>query len=107
MAIAWMYRDDYAKAGFPMLAVIDPEGRRAGRQAVVYAAALLPISAVPALAGVSGAAYLITALGLGTVLLWLAIRFAATRTDHSARTLFFASITYLPVLLIAMIANRL
>jgi len=107
MAIAWMYRDDYAKAGFPMLAVIDPEGRRAGRQAVVYAAALLPISAVPALAGVSGAAYLITALGLGTVLLWLAIRFAATRTDHSARALFYASITYLPVLLIAMIANRL
>ena len=107
MAIAWMYRDDYAKAGFPMLAVIDPEGRRAGRQAVVYAAALLPISAVPALAGVSGAAYLITALGLGTILLWLAIRFAATRTDHSARTLFYASITYLPVLLIAMIANRL
>ena len=107
MAIAWMYRDDYAKAGFPMLAVIDPEGRRAGRQAVIYAAALLPISAVPALAGVSGAVYLITALGLGTVLLWLAIRFAATRTDHSARTLFYASITYLPVLLIAMIANRL
>ena len=107
MAIAWMYRDDYAKAGFPMLPVVDPAGRRAGRQAVVYAAALLPVSAVPALAGVSGAAYLFTALGLGTVLLWLAIRFAATRTDRSARTLFFASITYLPVLLIAMIANRL
>lgn len=107
MAISWMYRDDYARAGFPMLAVIDPAGTRAGRQAVVYAAALVPVSAVPALAGVSGAAYLTTALGLGIVLLWLAIRFAATRTDRSARRLFFASITYLPVLLIAMIADRL
>ena len=107
MAIAWMYRDDYAKAGFPMLAVVDPAGTRAGRQAVVYAAALIPVSAVPALAGVSGAAYLATALGLGTILLWLAARFATTRTDRSARTLFLASVTYLPVLLIAMIADRL
>ena len=48
MAIAWMYRDDYGKAGFPMLPVIEPDGRRAGRQAVLYAAALLPVSLVPA-----------------------------------------------------------
>jgi protoheme IX farnesyltransferase len=107
MAIAWMYRDDYAKAGFPMLPVIDPPGRRAGRQAVAYAAALIPVSAVPALGGLSGDIYLFTALALGAGLLWLAIRFAATRTDRSARRLFFASITYLPVLLIAMIADRL
>jgi protoheme IX farnesyltransferase len=107
MAIAWMYRDDYAKAGFPMLPVIDPTGRRAGRQAVIYAAALIPVSALPTLAGVSGAAYLFTALGLGAILLWLAVRFAAARTERSAHTLFFASILYLPVLLVAMIANRL
>ena len=107
MAIAWMYRDDYAKAGFPMLPVVDPGGRRAGRQAVVYAAVLIPISVVPVLTGISGAVYLVTALGLGTVLLWLAIRFGATRTDRSARRLFYASITYLPVLLITMIADRL
>jgi protoheme IX farnesyltransferase len=107
MAIAWMYRDDYAKASFPMLTVIDPAGRRAGRHAVVYAAALLPVSTVPALAGVSGAVYLVTALALGTALLWLAIRFARTPTDRSARRLFYASITYLPVLLITMIADRL
>jgi heme o synthase len=107
MAIAWMYRDDYAKAGFPMLPVIDPAGGRAGRQAVVYAAALIPVSALPALAGVSGAAYLIVAMGLGIGLLALAMRFAAARTDRSARQLFFGSITYLPILWIAMIANRL
>jgi protoheme IX farnesyltransferase len=107
MAIAWMYRDDYAKAGFPMLPVIDPGGRRAGRQAVVYAAALVPVSAVPALVGVSGMAYLIVAMALGIGLLSLAAGFAATRTDRSARRLFFGSITYLPILWIAMIADRL
>jgi protoheme IX farnesyltransferase len=106
MAIAWMYRDDYAKAGFPMLPVIDPGGRRAGRQAVVYAAALIPVSAVPAFTGVSGTAYLIMAMGLGIGLLALAVNFAAARTDRSARWLFFGSITYLPILWIAMIANR-
>ena len=107
MAIAWMYRDDYAKAGFPILPVIDPTGRRAARQAVVYAAALLPVSAVPTLAGISSAAYLIVAMGLGIGLLGLAFSFAASRSDRSARWLFFGSIAYLPVLWIAMIANRL
>jgi protoheme IX farnesyltransferase len=107
MAIAWMYRDDYAKAGFPMLPVIDPAGQRAARQAVLYAAALIPVSAVPTLAGVSGTVYLSIAMGLGIGLLGLSLRFAGSRTDQSARWLFFGSITYLPILWIAMIANRL
>ena len=107
MAIAWTYREDYARAGFPLLPVIEPEGRRAGRQAVLYTAALVPVSAVPALVGVSGAAYLTVALVLGFALLFLAIRFAAVRSDLSARRLFFGSITYLPLLWIAMIADRL
>jgi len=107
MAIAWMYRDDYAKAGFPMLPVIDPAGRRAARQAVIYAAALVPVSALPTLAGTSGSVYLIIAIGLGIGLLGLACGFAASRTDRSARWLFFGSITYLPILWMAMIANRL
>lgn len=107
MAIAWMYRDDYAKAGFPMLPVIDPAGGRAGRQAVAYAAALIPVSAVPTFAGVSGSAYLIVAMGLGIGLLGLAISFAAARTDQTARRLFFGSIAYLPISWIAMIADRL
>jgi protoheme IX farnesyltransferase len=106
MAISWLYRDDYRKAGFPMLAVIDPGGHRAGRQAVLYAAALLPCSLVPALVGVAGAIYFAIAAILGIALLVLAARFAAARTDATARLLFFASITYLPLLWIAMIANR-
>jgi protoheme IX farnesyltransferase len=103
MAIAWMYRDDYGKAGFPMLPVVEPDGRRTGRQAVLYAAALLPVSLVPAVVGVAGAAYFWVALVLGIALLALSIRFATTRTDLAARTLFFGSITYLPLLWAAMI----
>ena len=106
MAIAWMYRADYAKAGFPMLPVIEPEGRRAGRQAVLYAAALLPASLVPTAIGLSGTPYLAIALALGLVLLWLAVRFARARSDDSARTLFLASIAYLPLIWIAMIWDK-
>ena len=107
MAIAWLYRDDYGKAGFPMLPVIDPQGRRAGRQAVLYAAALVPVSLVPTFAGISGTAYFVSALVLGVALLVLAVRFAATRSDGSARALFLGSITYLPLLWTVMIGSRL
>ena len=87
-----MYRDDYAKAGFPMLPVIEPDGRRAGRQAFVYAVALLVASTIPTLLAVSGTAYLATALALGVIFAWLALRFAMRRTDAAARQLFFGSI---------------
>ncbi len=106
MAIAWMYRDDYAAAGFPMLPVIEPDGRRAGRQALVYAAALVPVSLTPTLAGISGPIYSGIALVLGLALAWLASRFAATRDDGSARNLFLGSVTYLPLIWVAMIANH-
>ncbi len=106
MAIAWLYRDDYGKAGFPMLPVIDPQGRRAGRQAVRYAAALVPVSLAPTFAGISGTVYFVSALVLGVALLVLAVRFAATRDDRAARALFLGSITYLPLLWIVMIAGR-
>ena len=107
MAISWLYRDDYGRAGFPMLPVVEPDGRRTGRQAVMYATALVPISLVPALVGVSGMFYCAIALILGVAMLWLAIRFAVTRSDQSARQLFLGSITYLPLLWIAMIATKL
>jgi protoheme IX farnesyltransferase len=107
MAIAWLYRDDYGRAGFPMLPVIDPEGRRAGRQALVYAGTLLPVSVLPAVTGVSGPIYLAFAVSLGIGLLWLAVRFTSTRSDASARALFLGSITYLPLLWMAMILTKL
>jgi protoheme IX farnesyltransferase len=106
MAIAWLYRDDYSRAGFPMLPVIDPEGRRAAAQAVLYSVALWPVSLVPSFVGVSGQIYLASAFLMGGVLLWLALGFRSVRTDRRARALFFGSITYLPLLWAAMIANR-
>jgi protoheme IX farnesyltransferase len=107
MAIAWLYRDDYGKAGFPLLPVIEPDGRRTGRQAVAYAAALVPASLIPAFVGLSGSVYAVVALVLGAALLWLAVRFALTRSDRSARWLFFSSITYLPLIWIVMMADKL
>jgi len=107
MAIAWLYREDYAKAGFPMLPVIDPDGRRAGKQAVYWALLLVLASLEPAFSGLAGTAYLGIAAVLGAALFWLAVRFAAARNERSARALFYGSITYLPLLWIAMIANKL
>lgn len=107
MAIAWMCRDDYRTAGFPMLPAIEPDGRRTGRLAVGYTLALLPVSLAPSLVGVSGSVYAAVALVLGCALLWLAVRFAVARDDASARRLFFASLIYLPSIWTAMIVNRL
>jgi len=107
MAITWLYRDDYGKAGFPMLPVVDPTGRRAAVQAVLYSTLLLPVSLAPAFTGVSGRVYLGAAAVLGAGLLWLALRFFDTRSDARARALFFASITYLPVLWILMMVDRI
>jgi protoheme IX farnesyltransferase len=106
MAISWLYRDDYGKAGFPMLPVIEPDGRKTGRQAALYAAALLPTSLVPGAIGLSEWPYLAIALVLGIALLWLSVEFARARSDRSARALFFASIAYLPLLWIAMMATH-
>jgi len=106
MAIAWLYRDDYARAGFPMLPVVEPDGRRTGRQAVLYAAALVPISLAPSVVGITGAAYFWTALVLGVGLLWIAARFAVSRTDATARVLFYSSITYLPLIWTAMLLDH-
>lgn len=106
LAIAWMCRDDYARAGFPMLPVIEPDGRSTGRQAVVYTAALLPLSLAPTLIGMTTTVYFAAALLLTLGFLALSLRFAKTRSDVDARRLFFASIIYLPILWIAMIAGR-
>jgi len=106
LAIAWMYREDYARAGFPMLAVLEPDGRSTGRQSVVYAAALVPLSLAPTLMGMAGEVYFAGALALGLVFLGLTVQFARTRDIRDARRVFFGSITYLPLLWILMIANK-
>jgi heme o synthase len=106
LAIAWMYRDDYARAGFPMLPVIEPDGRSTARQSVLYAAALLPLSLAPTLIGMTTSMYFVAALVLTLAFLALTLRFAKTRSEPDARRVFFGSIIYLPILWVLMIAGR-
>jgi protoheme IX farnesyltransferase len=106
MAIAWLYREDYSRAGFPMLPVIDPDGKRAGKQAVYWGFLLVLASLEPTFSGLAGNAYFAVALVLGVALFWLAGRFASARNEATARALFYGSITYLPLLWIAMIADK-
>jgi protoheme IX farnesyltransferase len=106
LAIAWIYREDYARAGFPMLPVIEPDGHSTARQVVIYTLALLPVSIAPAAIGMAGAVYFAGALILSLAFLWLAIKFALSRGIPDARRLFFGSIIYLPLLWMLMIADR-
>jgi protoheme IX farnesyltransferase len=107
LAIAWMYRDEYANAGIPLLPVVDPDGRRTGQQALLYAAALWPVSLLPALVGLADGTYLVVATVLGVIFITLAALFARERSIGSARRLFLFSITYLPLLWGALVADRL
>jgi heme o synthase len=106
-AIAWLYREDYARAGLPLLPVVEPDGRSTGRQALLYAIALVPMSIAPALAGLAGAPYVTVALALGVALVALSVQFARDRSTVAARRLFFASITYLPLLWAMLVLDRL
>jgi protoheme IX farnesyltransferase len=107
LAIAWMLRDDYARAGLPMLSVMDRNGTLTGRQTVLWAASLVPFGLLPFLLGMTNTAYAIGALVLGIAQLLLAVAFARHRSIANARTLFFASIVYLPLLWALMVVGRL
>jgi protoheme IX farnesyltransferase len=106
MALAWMYRADYGAAGFPMLPVVEPDGLRTGQQALLYSLALVPVSIGPSIVGLAGWVYFWIALALGAVLLTLAVRFRRSRTDATARALFFASIIYLPLIWAVMVLDH-
>lgn len=99
LAIAWMYRDDYARAGFVMLPIVDADGGRTGRNSVSHTLGLLSISLFPFVLGLAGRIYAVGAILLGFGFLMFAIRFSRALTRDSARQLFFASIIYLPLLL--------
>ena len=107
LAIAWMHRDDYAKAGMPLLPVLEPDGRRTGQQALLYTVVLWPLSLMPAVVGLAGRPYAIVAAFLGFSFIWLSVDFARHRTMTTARGLFLFSITYLPVLWTALVVDRL
>jgi protoheme IX farnesyltransferase len=106
LAISWIHREDYARAGFKMLSGIDPQGHRTARHAVSHTLGLLPVSLFPFLLGITGAVYLAGAIVLGVVFLWFAIQFARELTVARARQLFFVSILYLPLLLTVMVLDK-
>jgi protoheme IX farnesyltransferase len=99
LALAWLYRDDYGRAGMRMLSVGDDDGHRTFGQALLYAAALLPVSLVPTLVGLAGAVYFLSALLFGVWYVFAALAAARARSIPAARRLFLVSIAYLPGLL--------
>jgi protoheme IX farnesyltransferase len=106
LAIAWMYREEYAKAGILMLPVVDPSGRITFRQIVMFAIMLLPVSLAPFFFGVSGMIFLIGASILGLWMLWASIQAARSKTNADSRKLLLVSVIYLPLLFILMVADK-
>lgn len=106
MAIAWLYRDEYANAGFVMLPAVDPDGTRTGSQAISHAAALLVVSVLPYVLGVAGLLYLVSSLVLGAIFLSCAVVFRRQLSGPSARRLFLASIIYLPLNLTLLVIDK-
>ena len=105
-AIAWMYRGDYARAGFRMLSQSDEDGKRSAFQSVLFSALLIPASALPALFGVTSREYLPIEIGLSALFLFLAIAFYLRRDVSRARRLFVGSIVYLPLLLAVLVLTK-
>ncbi len=96
-AIGWMYREDYARGGFRMLSVADPEGRATFAQIVASSAALIPVSLIPALLGMAGSLYLFGALLVGLLFLQCGVWAALSRSKTGARRLVHASVIYIPL----------
>ncbi len=106
LAIAWLYREDYGRAGLPMLPVVDPDGASTARQSLLYATALVPVSILPSALGLAGPVYAASALALGLAFIAVGIRFAMSRTKPNARLLFLTSLVYLPAVWIVMMVDR-
>ena len=106
LAIAWIYREDYARAGIRMLPIIEPEGHATGRQIVLYALALLPVSLLPSLIGLAGNIYFAGALILSLAYLYFSIRSAMARSRLQAKRLLQASVLYLPLLFVLMLLDK-
>ncbi len=105
-AIAWMYRDDYARAGFQMISSDDRSGERSASQSVFFCMLLFVVAGLPAFLGIATVFYLLAELILGGVFVAVAMRFLKTRTPSDARRLFITSIIYLPLLLGALVLSK-
>ena len=105
MAISWMYREDYARGGFAMLSVRDNDGAAVARQAIYYTLALLGVSVLPFVFGMTGPVYLIGAVASGTTLLVAAVRFFFDRGIRNARSLFMISNLYLLTVMLLLVID--
>ena len=106
LALAWIYRDDYRRAGLAMLSVADPDGHATARMTLAYAAALVPVSLVPTLLGITGPLYFFGALALGLAYAGVSARMSPSPTTARAWRLFLVSIVYLPALLTLMVLDK-
>jgi len=106
-SIAWMYREDYERAGIRMLPVVEPDGLSTARQIVLYSLALIPISLIPRWIGSEGNIYLFGATALGLFFLYSGVRVALDRTRQRARRVLLASVVYLPLLYCLMLLDRM
>jgi len=105
-AIAWMYKEDYARAGIRMLPVVEPDGKSTARRILLYSIALIPISMMPKFFAMAGNFYLYGALALGLAFLYYGLRIRTDRTRQQARRVLLASVVYLPVLFSLMLFDR-
>ncbi len=105
-AIAWMYKDDYARAGIRMLPVVEPDGKSTARRILLYSIALIPISLLPKFFAMAGNVYLYGALALGLLFLYYGLRIRTDRTRQQARRVLLASVVYLPLLFSLMLFDR-
>jgi protoheme IX farnesyltransferase len=106
LAIAWLYRADYARAGMQLLPVIEPDGRSTGRHIAANCVALFAVGMLPTLLGFAGTVYLAVASFLGVGLVVFGVDLARARTPQAARRLLFATLAYLPILLVAMALDK-
>jgi len=105
-SIAWMYKEDYARAGIRMLPVVEPDCRSTARQIVIFGIALIPVSLVPGMLGMSGRIYLAGALLLGLWFLYSGVRVALERSLSRARGVLVTSVLYLPLIYGLMLLDR-
>jgi len=106
LAIAWLYREDYARGGIAMLPVVEPSGESTGRQIVLFSSILIPVSLLPSWLGVTGLVYLVGAFLLGIVFLQFSVRAAQAKTAIGARRLLQASVIYLPLVYGLMLLDK-
>jgi protoheme IX farnesyltransferase len=106
LSIAWIYRDEYSKAGIKMLPVVDKNGKLTVRQVIIFTFLLIATSIIPFLLGMTGTLYLITAISFGAYFLYCSLEMARKKSINAARKVLIASVLYLPLIFALMVINH-